>query len=691
MRGFALFLWVSAACCAQQMVTIESNVPVSPPAWAVMERRLIGDMSDAAIRYTERYVRSGGTLIWKTTGGASIDDLPESFYNFPLLYALGGDARLKEISFREWDATTRQLTFNFPDFYKEFPKHGDWFHIGEGFLAFWYLPLADPTDYETYARAQRFAGFYMNEDPEAPNYDPKLKIIRSPHTGSQGPLFGDPAKAAPYGWSKGMRSYGLPLQDVPGVASYDDLKDPAKARAMGKAMAERMYRGDVPVNLSAATLVANAYLFTGDEKYAKWIREYVGAWLERTRANSGITPDNIGLSGKPGEYQNGKWWGGQYGWSWPHGYYSIGMALEAAASDAMLVSSGDASYLELPRSNIDKLISLGKNVNGAFLVPYKKADRGWWAYQPFDRQLPAHLWFMSQQDSDWQRLEKLRKASTVDWHKATHSPYPNRGYQNAPEYREDCWNCDVEGLADWNVVADIRNKEDRSHEGPWLRFISGANPTYPEQILRVALGQVAWRMDQIRRNVLLLEYDPRKSGKPDAADVDLTKVHEHHWQTINPVTTEALVQLMLGAPQIIYNAGLLHASTWYFDPARKRPGLPPDVAALVTKVSADRTVLELVNTSPFETRDVIVQAGVFGEHQFTTVHYQHRTDEEASQPDHFTRPAPVLAAASATVNGKFFSVRLPAGTGLTLDLGVRRFANKPSYAWPWHGDRIPVR
>ena len=39
----------------------------------------------------------------------------------------------------------------------------------------------------------------------------------------------------------------------------------------------------------------------------------------------------------------------------------------------------------------------------------------------------------------------------------------------------------------------------------------------------------------------------------------LTNVHEHHWQTINPVTTEALVQLTLGAPQLMYNGGLLHS------------------------------------------------------------------------------------------------------------------------------------
>ena len=670
---------------------IESNVPVVPPGWAALERRLLDVLSEAAVEFVDRYTRSGGTLIWKTSGGASLDDLPESFYNIPLLYALGGDERLREISFREWNATNRQLTFDFHVLHNEFAGYGDWFHIGEGNQYFYLLALVDPSDHETVARACRFAGLYLNEDPEAPNYDARLKLIRSPHTGSLGPQFGNPEKAAPYGWSKGMATYGLPLEDLPGIASMEDLKNPENARRMGRAMAERMERGDVPVNLAAAALVAHAYLFTGERKYADWVKEYIGAWLERTRQNGGITPDNVGLDGKIGADQNGKWWGGLYGWHWPHGYYSVGMALQIGAATALLVSGGDRHYLELPRSNMDHLIALGKTLNGSFLVPYKMGSRGWFDFQPIDRSLPTALWFLSQDPTDGQRLEKLRLASTVDWHIATHSSYPNNGYATLPEPREDCWNCDVEGLADWNVVANIRNKEDRSHEGPWLRFLAGANPDYPEKILTESFGQIAWKMDQIRRNVLLLEYDTRGTTQIDPSQVKLTNVHEHHWQTINPVTTEALIQLTLGAPQLMYNGGLLHATLRYFDPERGRAGLPPDVAALVTRVEADRAVLQLINLNPFETREVIVQAGTFGEHQFTRVKYPVRTDPEALQPEHLTRPPFRLEERVAAVNRKFFAVRLPPGTGLTLDMGMKRYANQPTYAFPWHGDRIPVQ
>jgi hypothetical protein len=658
---------------------IESNVPVAPPGWAVLERKIMAEMSEAAVRFADRYTRAGGTLIWKTTGSASADDLPESFYNFPLLYALGGDDRLKELSFRLWNATTRQLEYDFGSVHREFASSTDWFHHGEGLMYFYFLGLADPTDHETAARARRFAALYMGDDPQAPNYDTKLKLIRSPHNGSLGPRFGDPQKAPPWTYAAWMQTYGLPVEGMPGITTVEDLKVPEKAVRMGAAIAERD-RGDVAVNLAATTLGANAYLYTGEQKYADWVREYTGAWMERTRRNGGITPDNVGLSGKTGEYNDGKWWSGHYGWQWPHGFHSVGQAVSIAAANAMLVSGGDAKWLELPRTNINALFAAGKTYKGTFLVPYKHKDRGWTDFQPMDRGFLAALWFLSQDPGDWERIERYRQSMREDWTEAT-----------LPEARQDCLNCDIEGLADWNRVVDVRDKEDRGHEGAWLRYLAGANPDYPEKILSVAYGQATWRMYKILHNVLQVSYAARDQESMDPAKLDMTKVYEHHWQTVNPVTTEALVQLTLGGPQPMYNGGLLHTTLRYFDAERQRPGLPADVAALVTQVEGNRAVVQLINLSMFETRRVMVQGGMFGEHQFTTVKYQRRTDKEPAQPNNDARPAPTLVAASAEVNAKCFEVRLPAGTGLTLEMGMKRFANRPSYAFPWHGEGIPVR
>ena len=88
--------------------------------------------------------------------------------------------------------------------------------------------------------------------------------------------------------------------------------------------------------------------------------------------------------------------------------------------------------------------------------------------------------------------------------------------------------------------------------------------------------------------------------------------HIHWWQQLNPVTTEALIQLTLGAPQLLYNGGLLWAPLRYFDAERERPGLPPDVGALVETVSGDQVVLQLVNLSAVHERQVLVQAGTLG-------------------------------------------------------------------------------
>ena len=65
--------------------------------------------------------------------------------------------------------------------------------------------------------------------------------------------------------------------------------------------------------------------------------------------------------------------------------------------------------------------------------------------------------------------------------------------------------------------------------------------------------------------------------------------------------------------------------------------------------------------------------GAFGEHTFTTV--------TTSTGD---------GLQSTEVNGKYVTVDLPPGTSIRLDAGLDRFSNKPSYAFPWHGDKIPV-
>ena len=639
------------------MVTIQANTPcLMPPAWAVLERKLFDVMDRSVYPYLEKYTRADGSLIWreKLVGRDGADDFYESFYNWPLAYLLGGGDHLLALAHREWDAITRQLTLS-GQIYKEYEFGYDQFHQGESYIYFYFLCLADPTDSKLIERARRFAGFFTGEDPETPNYDPEHKLIRAPHNGSGGPRWGfaDYQGEPSYGWSESMKPYGLPYEDVPGVKTYEDLKDPELAHRMGSVMQERMKQGDVAGNLCVTSLVTNAYLLTGDEKYKRWVLEYVQAWLERARANGGLMPDNVGLSGQVGEYMNGKWYGGLYGWSWPHGFYNIEMAALVGALNAYLMTQ-DPQYLELPRTQMDHIIALGQTRDirelemsighhwvgqiaalkdyTTFVVPYRYTDSGWFDYQPMSPVYPGALWNASGTPQDWERLENLRIASRYDWRQ----------------------------------VVPFRGKEDCGHEQPWLRYIAGDNPTYPEQILSESLGQVYRRLDLIREDT-----------------ADLTQVNIHHWQQLNPVITEALVQLTTGAPQIIYNGGLLLCRVRYFDPADKRPGLPRDVAALVEKVEADHTVVRLINLNPLDERDVVIQAGAFGEHCFTAVDYTQRTSEYPGAQEDYDAPPLKTKSQHVAVDDKRLYVKLPPATEIVLDLQMQRFVNDPSYTLPW--------
>jgi hypothetical protein len=650
---------------------VTASLPVlDPPPWAVLERQLFAALDQSVYPFLERYAHPDGTLIWRDTlhGRDGADDFYESSYNWPLLYLLGGGEHLLTLGIRQWEAITRQVAALKPlgQVYQEYERGYDWFHQGESNLYFYFLCLAAPHRPEHRERARRFAGLYLNDDPAAPNYDAERRLIRAPHNGSAGPREGFSDAVHPrYGWSAGMARYGLPFHDVPGITQYDDLKEPALARRMGTAMQQRMGRGDVPANLAATSLVANAYLLTGDERYRQWVVVYAGAWVERARRNTaagGLLPDNVGLSGEIGEYTGGKWYGGLYGWTWPHGFYNIAMAAIVAAGNAHLLTQ-DPVYLDFARTQIDAIMALGEQRDPfaepmslrehwaahfaaltaparSFLVPYRHGDAGWFDYQPLAPMYPTAIWGISLDPADWDRIERLRAA---------------------------------EQPLDWRRVFAFRTKEDAGHEPPWLRFLAGDNPTYPEQILRASLGLVHWRLDRIR-----------------ADTADLARVNIHHWQQHNPVLTEALIQLTLGAPPPIYNGGLLYAPLRYFDADRRRPGLPPDVAALVTKVTRDALEVHLVNLSPTASRAAILQAGTFGEHRFDDVRYT-ALDGASPYPGYpggpsYAPPDPTGTQRHQVVAGKHVLVHLPPGTETTLSLTTTRFVHQPTYAFPWDAD-----
>src|SRR5437773_4974247 len=124
----------------------------------------------------------------------------------------------------------------------------------------------------------------------------------------------------------------------------------------------------------------------------------------------------------------------------------------------------------------------------------------------------------------------------------------------------------------------------------------------------------------------------------------------------NPAATESMVQLMWGALLPGREGGLLNARLRYFDPDRRRAGVPEDVAALVSELSDTRTVVTLINLSASRPRTLIVQGGGYGEHQLVSV---------------------TTAGKTTPIESPLLTVRLEPGCGQTLTLKMTRYANRP--------------
>ncbi|MHB8974554.1 MAG: hypothetical protein ACYC3X_20505 [Pirellulaceae bacterium] len=589
---------------SEDLTTVELVDAAPPPEWALWERQLLDHFYGAAVEFVQKYTREDGTLIWRDEwpGMDGSDDGYESYYNFPLYYALGGPAEIHTLARKLWDAVTGQFT-RYGQIHNEFDGYYDWMHHGESYTNFYFFGLADPTVAKYRERSLRFAGLYLGEDPAAANYDAEHKLIRSPITGSRGPRFVNTAAD----WvthREVLAGYPLPYDDIPGVTSSDAWIDDARFPRILEAMNQRMMRGDVPLNLTATSLVANAYMYSGEPKYRTWIEEYVTAWRERTRRNDGILPDNVGLNGQIGENMEGKWWGGYYGWRWPHGLFNQIEATLIGGANAYLVS-GDPRYLELPRSVLQLVEGLARVEGGKTVVPHRYSERGWYDYRPLNPAHLVYLWYLSQDPQDRQRINTLTAGVPLD----------------TLVYRK--------GKGDWE------------HTAAWLGFVEGRNPDYPLQILRATYAASLQRLEMIRHD----------QSVPADRNV-------HHWQERNPIVLEGLVQLMLGGPNHVYHGGLLHCRLFYFDPVHQRPGLPADVAAMVERITPDGLTVQLVNLHPTEPREMILRAGAFGEHQFTTV---------------------CQKGVTTPVDRAVFRVVLQPGACGKLDVGMTRFVNQPSY------------
>ena len=603
------------------IATVQASSRRNPPDWAVRQRALIDTMDRAAVPFVKHATRPDGTLIQRTvwTSMDGTDNGYESFLSFPLFYLLGGNEFIGQTARKQWEAITWQYA-DYGTVDRGFVTGFDWFHHSESYTYIYYLAMANPEHPSDRNRAQSFAAMYMGDDPLAPNWDADKRMIRGPLNGSHGPRH--PTTRVDWEYHRPvLDNYLCPFEDLPGADNPDPMfkvkwtDDKIFNKLLGL-INERMTQGDVPLNMSAASMVTNAYLYTGDDKYKQWVLDYLQAWVERRDANGGIVPDNIGPNGDIGELMNGKWWGGYYGWRWPHGARNIIEPAFVAGSCAALMT-GDMSHLDLCRSQLDMLWSQRKQVDGVMMVPLRHGEQGWFDFQPPNLHLYIHLHYLSQSDEDLARLNEV---------------FPDgERFDNLP----------VDGANAWPSQA-------------WSAFVEGKNPKYLQQLIETTFTSVCNALDKV-----------------EADDTDPETRECYHFHHLNPVFAEGLVRMAMGTPAALYNGGLLQAHVRYFDPAGSdadlpcRAGLPKHVAALVDKVGADSAHLTLVNTDPVDGHPVLIQAGSFGEHEFTEV----SVDDGSG-------------VRRQTVNGRHLRVELGPAAQATLDVGMKRFVHKPSYDLP---------
>jgi hypothetical protein len=390
---------------------VMATSPMAPPTWALLERELLRANSRACKEFFEHYFDERGYLLCvpRWGGDDGPDDAIENLADWPVLHALGGAGEVAEMYKLGWEGHLRQYTeaktTEVPFardgmYYREFPTMCDWLHNGETMSVFNLQGLSDPHAHQFEARTRRYAGLYMDEYPHAPNYDPDLRLIRSMFNGSRGPML---RKATALDWTGDPIETDGRFNLLHGERNYQEMLDHFKDY--------NDVAGDHPLNMGATSLVLNAYMLTGEDKYLEWLKGYCDAWVERTEANGGIIPSNIGLDGSLGGECDGKWWGGVYGWGFTvivpqngelahrnlvhWGYRGYGNAM---------IATGNMRYMQSWRDMLGAVNANAKTENGVTVYPHMYGDDGWYHFTPepyTHGALDIYYWSMDDQDLKW--------------------------------------------------------------------------------------------------------------------------------------------------------------------------------------------------------------------------------------------------------------------------------------------------
>ena len=446
----AVMIFTAAHLAGQSRpVPIVIDTVTPAPAWALAEREMLDGAAAGTRLWLERYVNADGSVNvperWGVTDGP--DDIMEAIRGWPLVYAMGAPEAVAEAFETVWEGHLRQFSrAKIPGvelakdgiFVKEFPPSFDWEHTGEGLQAFYWDALGRPGHQANVARARRFAGFYLNEDPGAPNYDSRLKIIKSLFNGSKGPVT-------------------RPVTPV----DWDGDENPTRAARFSTSS---NIRGDHPLNLLATTLATQAYLLTHEPKYKRWVLEYVDAWRDRAAANGGNVPSNIGLDGKIGGEWQGKWYGGIFGWNSPDDgrrNYAL-RGLSAAFGQAAMLSR-NTEYFNPVRRQVDNIFAAARIENNEVLVPHYYGESGgkvgWYGYRQGEF-------------------------------------FPTGALGNLSEITVELY---LWSLNPADVKRILPNPPDRRSVQGWIEFLQGRRPDYPLEAMQQEQKDAARAVERMRK------------------------------------------------------------------------------------------------------------------------------------------------------------------------------------------------
>ena len=627
---------------AEAQDSIRIATPMSPPEWALLERELLETAGAAVSDFYDHFFDERGYLLHVARWGAldGTDDAIENFKNWTILHALGASDNVLQLYKQGLEGTYRQysqVTTSSTDvasegaYYKEFMPMSDFMHQAEGYQGLIHQGLSEPDHKLMQTRFRRFAGFYLNEDPDALNYDRQQRMIRSFWTGSRGPML---REGTAYDWGGDLtRGKFHLLHHNGGRTTMMDYAEEYPGIIHHFYYFPQSTAGDHPLNLCATQLALNAYMLEHESKYRDWLLEYADAWKERARATGGNFPSNVGSDGQIGtgvadkwyldkQAETQKWYMGTYGWNFSYYHWTkrheheshVFWGVWPGMGNAYLLT-GDSGYIDALRTQMDNLYDHKKIIDGVEMIPSnygihigRDEPRKYDVFDVVDEKLDV---------PDGQGVE--------GWYNWTSNLY-------------------ISELIDIYLWSMDRKDLNRLRGNGWIDFLEGANPDYPEESLRSQLEVIRSRMANMRD-------DPTT---PDTRLADWSLKY-------NPADVNELVRLMLGG-NLTGRVWTLHTRVRYFDPENHRAGLPPDVASLVTRMDQRHTRVTLVNVNQLHSRDVVIQTGAYGEHECLWV----KTGDK-----------------KYPVNRRHFSVRLEPGAGAELIIAVQRYANQPTLSHPW--------